>query len=131
MKKMLAWVVLLLAMLCIQIPALADSTPTYHIGEGKTEFLVIVTEIANLDMKINVYVRTNKTKLMDALTDLDFIDVQKASWGYYVTSVLDIEPTGSGYWSILEHNGKSFQDMTSPIQSKTLSSGDVYAFMLY
>ncbi|MBQ7886637.1 MAG: hypothetical protein IJ313_07060 [Clostridia bacterium] len=132
MKKAFVWAAVLLMTLCLAIPALAeDSTPTYEIGEGRTEFLVILTEAANTDMKTNVFIHTNKTKLMDALTELDFISVEKASWGYYVTSVLGIEATGSGYWSILEHNGSSFQDLSTPIQSTTLSNGDVYAFILY
>lgn len=108
-----------------------DSTPTYVIGEGETEFMVIVTEAANMDKKVNVFVNTDKTKLMDALTELDFIRVEKASWGYYVSSVMDIEATGSGYWGILEYSGDSFQDLSTPIQSTTLSGGDVYVFMLH
>ena len=130
MKKICMLALLLLA-LSLAIPALADSTPTYQIGEGGTEFLVIVAEMANPDEKINVYVKTDKRNLMDALTEIDFIEVEKASWGYYVSSVLGVEATGSSYWSIVEHNGSSFQDLSAPIQSTTLSSGDVYAFLLY
>jgi len=108
-----------------------DSTPTYVIGEGETEFMVIVTEAANMDKKVNVFVNTDKTRLMDALTELDFIRVEKASWGYYVSSVMDIEATGSGYWGILEYKGDSFQDLSTPIESTVLNGGDVYVFMLH
>ena len=132
MKKMILTVALLLAALLLALPAMADdSTPTYEIGEGKTEFLVIVTEVANMDMKINVFVHTNETTLMDALTELDFIEVEKTSWGYLVSSVLGIEATGNSYWSILEHNGSSFEDMSTPIQSRKLRNNDVFAFLLY
>lgn len=132
MKKAVVLAVLLFFALCISVFALAeDPTPTYEIGTGSTEFLVIVTEAANMDMKIYVYVHTNQDNLMDALTKLDFISVEKASWGYYVSSVLDIKPTGNSYWGILEFNGNSYQDLSTPIQSTPLSSGNAYAFILY
>jgi len=132
MKKAYMMAALLLLALCLAAPALAQNTaPVYEIGEGKTEILVIVTEAADMDMKINVFVHTDKTTLMDALTELDFIGVEKASWGYFVKSVLGIEASGNSYWSIVEHNGSAFQDLSAPIQSRKLNDGDVFAFILY
>lgn len=132
MKKYVCAVAVLLILLCFQISALSDdSIPTYTIGEGGTEFLVIIAEAADLNVGINVFVRTDESQLMNVLTDLDFIEVEKASWGYYVTSVLGIEPSGGGYWSILEYDDESYKDLSEPVQSTMVNDGDVYAFILY
>ena len=133
MKRILAAAALMLMMMCLVLPAMAeeDKTPTYVLGEGSKEFLTIITVAADSEFKINLFIHTDEENLMDALVNMGVISVEKVSWGYNVTTVLEVEAEGEMYWSILEHNGEKFQQLSTPIQETVVDDGDVFAFVLF
>ena len=131
MKKFFVMIAVMLLALALAVPALADNTPTYEIGRGNKQFLMIAAVPKESDFKINVYVNTDEDNLMDALVNLGVIDVEKVSWGYNVTTVLDVEATGNSYWQITERKNGKFVDLSTPIQHRQIRNGDVFGFILF
>jgi len=131
MKKFFLMLVAMLLALAFAVPAMADNTPTYELGSGDKQFLMIVAVPKEGDFKINLYINTNEDTLMDALVNMGIIDVEKVSWGYNVTTVLDVTATGSSYWQITEYKNGKFVDLSTPIQQRQLHNGDVFGFILF
>ena len=131
MKKIALFAALLMVF-CLVFPAAAeDKTATYQLGEGDTEILVIVTVAEEKEFKINLFINTDEDTLMDALVNIGLIEVEEVSWGYNVTTVLEVEAEGDQYWRIVEHNGDSFVDLQSPIQQRKIETGDVFGLILF
>jgi len=130
MKKLSLVIAVLLAMLCLSFPALAEED-VYVFGDGATDIGVIVTVASEPDTRFRFVINTDQDNLMDAVVESGLVEVEKASWGYYVTTVLEVEAEGDSYWSIVEYDGNGFVKLEEPIERKAIKSGDVYAFILF
>ena len=125
---------LIAAILCMTSAcALAQEGGATVLGKGDKTVLVVVA--ASQDDMVAYEVKTDADTLLDALLDVELIEVEKASWGYNVVSVAgiraDYEKDGS-YWLILENDEASgeFVRMETPIDAAELSDFFVMGFLL-
>lgn len=98
------------------------------LGEGATQFTLIVEHIDG--KKINFTIKTDKTILADALTEIGIIEGKVESYGLYVKKVngiiqdYDIDKT---YWALYEgedyaSKGISFIEITSGATYKLVAT---------
>lgn len=121
----------LLSVLLLWLPSLAFAS-----AQGARSIVAVVDPATGNDD--DVYVQelfTDEKLLMDALVALDFIKVEKVSWGFNVVEVngvaADFEKDGT-YWTILEYDAEeeTFLRMETPIEKVELSEEFIVGFIL-
>ena len=125
---------LIAAILCmLSASALAQGNDPITLGEGDKTILVVVA--ASQDDMAAYEVKTDADTLLDALLEVELIEVEKASWGYNVVSVAgvraDYEKDGS-YWVILEQDEATgeFVRMETGIDSTKVPEFFAMGFLL-
>lgn len=134
MKRIFAFALAMMMALLFTFSAVAEDIP--QLGTGSKSTIMVVVEHSQGEFETAMYeVLTDKETLMDALLEVELIQVEDASWGYNVVSVgdwtADYEKDGS-YWSIYEYDAQeeTFVRLEAAIDQATLPEFCAIAFVL-
>lgn len=133
MKKRLSTVILLLLCLCIAMAACTKEAPTglwkdakYQentaLGTGETTLEV---EVKAGDKSVTFTVKTDKTSLGDALTELGLIEGEEGQFGLYIKKVNGITADfdiDQSYWSLC----KNGQALMTGVDGTEIKDGEHY-----